>query len=94
MSRALSRLSQLSSATSPHCSRPLTVSAVLRMPGDRASHILDTVTELVQRHALVADKYDAANKVVQFEHPRDLFSVLPLDIGREGTDDQELEKIG
>ena len=60
---------------------------------ERTSHILDIVNNLVQKHKLIPDKYDANTKVVEFEHPRDLFGILPLDIGKGGVDDKQLEEI-
>ena len=60
---------------------------------DRVSDILDKINNLVQREELISDKYDVSKKVVDFEHPKDLFQVLPLDIGQKGVSDQELEKI-
>ena len=59
----------------------------------RTSRILDTINNIVQRHKLIPDKYDVSNKVVEFEHPSDLFNILPLNIGAEGTDDKTLEEI-
>ena len=58
-----------------------------------SSQILERINNIVQRHALVSDKYDTNNKVVDFEHPKDLFNVLPLEIGRDGLGDQEMEQI-
>jgi len=60
---------------------------------DNVSDILVKINNLVQREALISDKYDVSKKVVDFEHPKDLFQVLPLDIGQKGVSDQELEKI-
>jgi len=59
----------------------------------RTSHILDTINNIVQRHKLIPDKYDVSNKVVEFEHPSDLFNILSLNIGAEATDDKTLEEI-
>ena len=58
-----------------------------------SSQILERINNIVQRHALVSDKYDTGNKVVEFEHPKDLFTLLPLEIGKEGLGDQEMEQI-
>ena len=58
-----------------------------------SSQILDRINNIVQRHSLVSDKYISSNKVVDFEHPKDLFNLLPLEIGREGLGDQEMEQI-
>lgn len=77
-------------------SKVIRLSSSRAMSGDsseRTSHILDCVNNIVQRHKLIPDKYDVNNKVVQFEHPKDLFKMLPLDIGKEGVDDQKLEEI-
>ena len=63
------------------------------MSQDRTSDILDTINNIVQRHKLLPDKYPSENKVVDFEHPKDLFNVLPLSIEKQGLDDKELEKI-
>ena len=60
---------------------------------DRTSNILDTINNIVQRHKLVPDKYPLDNKVVDFEHPKDLFKELPLNIEKHGLGDKELEKI-
>lgn len=49
---------------------------------------------MVQKHKLVSDLYSRDERVVDFEHPEDLFSILPLDIAREGMTDGEMEKIG
>ena len=63
------------------------------MSSASSSEILERINNIVQRHALVSDKYDTSNKVVDFEHPKDLFNVLPLEIGRDGLGDQEMEQI-
>ena len=82
--RQLSKVIRLSSS-GKYCVRA--------MSGERTSHILDCVNNIVQKHKLIPDKYDDNNKVVQFEHPKDLFNILPLDIGKEGVDDKQLEEI-
>ena len=58
-----------------------------------SSGILKKVNDLVQRHKLISDKFDADQKVVDFEHPNDLFSLLPLEISSGGCSDEELERI-
>ena len=63
------------------------------MSSASSSEILERINNIVQRHALVSDKYDTSNKVVDFEHPKDLFNVLPLEIGRDGLGDQEMDQI-
>jgi len=51
------------------------------------SAILAKVNEIVQKNKLLSEHYDISNKVVDFEHPKDLQTLLPLDIGREGVSD-------
>jgi len=58
-----------------------------------SSEILRKVTDLVQKHKLISDKFDDSQKVVDFEHPSELFSLLPLEISPQGCSDQELETI-
>ena len=58
-----------------------------------SSGILKVVTDLVQKHKLISDKIDVDQKVVDFEHPKDLFSLLPLEISPGGCSDEELERI-
>ena len=58
-----------------------------------SSGILKVVTDLVQKHNLISDKFDVDQKVVDFEHPKDLFSLLPLEITPGGCSDEELERI-
>jgi len=57
------------------------------------SAILAKVNDIVQKNKLLSEHYDISNKVVDFEHPKDLQTLLPLDIGKEGVSDAELEKI-
>ena len=58
-----------------------------------SSEILRKVSDLVQKHKLISDKFDHSQKVVDFEHPNELFSLLPLEISAGGCSDQELESI-
>lgn len=58
-----------------------------------SSQILTTVSDLVQKHKLISDKFDDQQKVVEFEHPEDLFKLLPLDISKAGCSDAELKSI-
>ena len=58
-----------------------------------SSQILTTVSDLVQKHKLISDKFDDQQKVVEFEHPQDLFKLLPLDISKAGCSDAELKRI-
>ena len=58
-----------------------------------SSQILTTVNDLVQKHKLISDKFDDQQKVVEFEHPQDLFKLLPLDISKAGCSDAELKSI-
>ena len=60
---------------------------------EMASAILQKVNDIVQKNKLLSDHYDVNKKVVDFEHPKDLQSLLPLDIGKAGVSDEELEKI-
>ena len=46
-----------------------------------------------QKHKLISDKFDDQQKVVEFEHPDDLFKLLPLDISKAGCSDAELKSI-
>jgi len=57
------------------------------------SAILQKVSEIVQKNKILSEHYDVSNKVVDFEHPKDLQKLLPLDIAKEGVSDEELEKI-
>ena len=57
------------------------------------SAILAKINDIVQKNKLLSEHYDISNKVVDFEHPKDLQTLLPLDIGKEGVSDAELEKI-
>ena len=96
---AVSQITQQLRVSGVRCS----VSRVIRVVSTRgqsramssvtSSQILERINNIVQRHALVSDKYDTSNKVVDFEHPKDLFNVLPLEIGRDGLGDQEMEQI-
>ena len=92
-------LPRVSRVVSEHQARVVSVSRVVSEHQARAmasvssSQILDRINNIVQRHALVSDKYDTTNKVVEFEHPKNLFKLLPLEIGRDGLGDQELEQI-
>ena len=98
---AVSQITQQLRVSGVHCSH--SVSRVIRVVSTRgqsramssvtSSQILERINNIVQRHALVSDKYDTNNKVVDFEHPKDLFNVLPLEIGRDGLGDQEMEQI-
>ena len=58
-----------------------------------SSQILTTVSELVQKHKLLSDKFDPKQKVVEFEHPADLFKLLPLEITESGCSEEELKRI-
>ena len=58
-----------------------------------SSQILTTVSDLVQKHKLISDKFDHQQKVVDFEHPDDLFKLLPLEISEAGCSDAELKSI-
>jgi len=58
-----------------------------------ASSILARVAELVQRERLISDKYDSKAKTVDFLHPEELRTALPLAIGRQGCGEEELQKI-
>ena len=58
-----------------------------------SSQILTTVSDLVQKHKLISDKFDLHEKVVEFEHPEDLFKLLPLEISKLGCSDAELKSI-
>ena len=58
-----------------------------------SSQILTTVSDLVQKHKLISDKFDHHQKVVEFEHPEDLFKLLPLEISQMGCSDAELKSI-
>merc|ERR1712088_743070 len=60
---------------------------------EEASGVLARVAELVQRERLVSDKYDKRQKVVDFLHPDELRTGLPLAIGRQGCGEEELERI-
>ena len=63
-------------------------------PEDKiSSQILSTVSDLVQKHKLISDKCDDQQKVVEFEHPGDLFKLLPLEISKLGCSDAELKSI-
>ena len=63
-------------------------------PEDKiSSQILTTVSDLVQKHKLISDKFDPQEKVVEFEHPDDLFKLLPLEISQAGCSDAELKSI-
>ena len=77
----------------PRVSRVVSEHQARAMASASSSQILDRINNIVQRHALVSDKYDTNNKVVEFEHPKNLFKLLPLEIGRDGLGDQELEQI-
>ena len=77
----------------PRVSRVVSEHQARAMASVSSSQILDRINNIVQRHALVSDKYDTNNKVVEFEHPKNLFKLLPLEIGRDGLGDQELEQI-
>ena len=96
---AVSRIAQQLSRVSSVSSQSSVISVVSirgqtrTMSGVSSSQILDRINNIVQRHALVSDKYDTGNKVVEFEHPKDLFNLLPLEIGKEGLGDQEMEQI-
>ena len=58
-----------------------------------SSQILTTVSDLVQKHKLISDKFDLEEKVVEFEHPEDLFKLLPLEISKVGCSEAELKSI-
>ena len=58
-----------------------------------SSQILTTVSDLVQKHKLISDKFDLKEKVVEFEHPEDLFKLLPLEISKVGCSEAELKSI-
>ena len=96
---AVSRIAQQLSRVSSVSSQSSVISVVSTrgqtrtMSGVSSSQILERINNIVQRHALVSDKYDTGNKVVEFEHPKDLFNLLPLEIGKEGLGDQEMEQI-
>ena len=96
---AVSRIAQQLSRVSSVSSQSSVISVVSTrgqtrtMSGVTSSQILERINNIVQRHALVSDKYDTGNKVVEFEHPKDLFNLLPLEIGKEGLGDQEMEQI-
>ena len=96
---AVSRIAQQLSRVSSVSSQSSVISVVSTrgqtrtMSSVTSSQILDRINNIVQRHALVSDKYDTGNKVVEFEHPKDLFNLLPLEIGKEGLGDQEMEQI-
>ena len=96
---AVSRIAQQLSRVSSVSSQSSVISVVSTrgqtrtMSSVSSSQILDRINNIVQRHALVSDKYDTGNKVVEFEHPKDLFNLLPLEIGKEGLGDQEMEQI-
>ena len=77
----------------PRVSRVVSEHQARAMASASSSQILDRINNIVQRHTLVSDKYDTNNKVVEFEHPKNLFKLLPLEIGRDGLGDQELEQI-
>ena len=77
----------------PRVGRVVSEHQARAMASASSSQILDRINNIVQRHALVSDKYDTNNKVVEFEHPKNLFKLLPLEIGRDGLGDQELEQI-
>ena len=77
----------------PRVSRVVSEHQARAMASVSSSQILDRINNIVQRHTLVSDKYDTNNKVVEFEHPKNLFKLLPLEIGRDGLGDQELEQI-
>ena len=91
VSRIAQQLSRVSSVST--LSSVSTRGQTRTMSGVTSSQILDRINNIVQRHALVSDKYDTSNKVVEFEHPKDLFNLLPLEIGKEGLGDQEMEQI-
>jgi len=74
-------------------SRTLITTPVMANNNEMASAILQKVNEIVQKNKLLSDKYDVNKKVVDFEHPKDLQNLLPLDIGKAGVSDEELEKI-
>lgn len=74
-------------------SRTLKTSPVMANNTEMASAILQKVNDIVQKNKLLSDHYDVNKKVVDFEHPKDLQSLLPLDIGKAGVSDEELEKI-
>ena len=92
IAQQLSRVSSVSSLSSV-ISVVSTRGQTRTMSGVSSSQILERINNIVQRHALVSDKYDTGNKVVEFEHPKDLFNLLPLEIGKEGLGDQEMEQI-
>ena len=96
VAQQLPRVSSVSSV-SPSLSRVIRVVSTRgqarAMSSVTSSQILERINNIVQRHSLVSDKYDTSNKVVDFEHPKDLFNLLPLDIGRDGLGDQEMEQI-
>ena len=65
----------------------------VKMSQNSSEDILDKINQIVHKHQLISDSYDVTKKVVDFEHPNDLFKLLPLDIEKTGLDDQELEGI-
>jgi len=54
---------------------------------------MDRVARLVAKERLVSDKHGAEGKVVEFLHPEEMQAVLPLEIRREGCEEEELERI-
>jgi len=74
-------------------SRSIQTTSVMEKDTKVASAILEKVNDIVQKHKLLSDHYDTEKKVVDFEHPKDLQKLLPLDIEREGISDDALVKI-
>merc|ERR1711892_230432 len=58
------------------------------------SQILQNILEIVESQKLISDKHGSSSKVVDFQHPSELFEKLPLTIGDEGLSDDEMKKIG
>jgi len=58
------------------------------------SPILQNILEIVESQKLISDKHGSSSKVVDFQHPSELFEKLPLTIGDEGLSDDEMKKIG
>ncbi|XP_064095455.1 acidic amino acid decarboxylase GADL1-like [Macrobrachium nipponense] len=54
--------------------------------------LLEKVLDLVQKEHLVAGA-DRNKKLVEFKHPRELQSLLALNIGQEGKTEEEVKKI-
>ena len=94
VAQQLSRVSGVSSRSQSRVIRVVSTQGQTRaMSSVSSSQILDRINNIVQRHSLVSDKYDTSKKVVDFEHPKDLFNLLPLGIRRDGLGDQEMEQI-